>query len=185
MGRDKALLPVGSQTLIEMVIERIQSLVERVAVIGSPRNVQWLGKRLAHTVLTDVTPDCGPMMGVYTGLMHTETALNLFVSCDMPWVDGQFIERLLSRCQGDIRVVASLHPSEGIQPFPLICDVKACRTIGALLDRGERSLQALMRHPDTQLVRVEAPELWRSFTNVNTVADYAKLAEETPLTRRS
>ncbi|MBI3318981.1 MAG: molybdenum cofactor guanylyltransferase [Candidatus Omnitrophica bacterium] len=197
MGRDKALLPVcrpgedgtgrpvSSQTLIEVVIERIQSLVEPVVVIGSPRNVQRLGERLAHTVLTDLKPDCGPLMGIYTGLMSTETALNLFVPCDMPWVEGQLIERLLSLCQGDIRVVANLHPVEGVQPFPLICDVKACRTIGALLDRGERSLQALMRHPNTQLVRIEEPGLWRSFTNVNTVADYAKLAEETPLTRRS
>ena len=191
MGHDKALLPVGSQTLIEIVIGRIRSLVERVIVIGSPRNVQQLEERLApdvwlcqakprglaHRVLVDLKPDWGPLMGVYTGLMQTETALNLFVPCDMPWVEGRLIESLLRRCHRESRIVASRHPTEGVQPFPLVCHVTACRTIGAALDQQQRSLQALWREPHTQLVTIEDPGLWPSFTNVNTLADYDQLCQ--------
>jgi len=184
MGRDKALLPVGSQTLIEVVIERIQPLVEQVVVIGGPHNVQRLEDRLAHRVLTDLKPDCRPLMGVYTGLMQTDTTRSVFVPCDMPWVEGRLIERLLSRCGGEVLAVASLHPTEGVQPFPLICHVKACRTIGALLDRRERSLQAFLSGPHTQLLTIEELDLWRSFLSINTLADYAKLADDTVVTPR-
>ena len=183
MGRDKALLPIGSQTLIELVMKRIQPLVDRVAVIGHPRNVQPLGELLKQKVLTDLKPGCGPLMGIYTGLMQTETALNLFLPCDMPWVEGRLIERLLKVCHGETRVVASLHPAQGVQPFPLICHVKACRAIGALLDREESSLQALLRGPHAQLITVEEPDWWHSFTNVNTLSDYAKLYDAATLTR--
>lgn len=177
MGRDKALLPMGSRTLIEAVIERIRPLVKSVVVIGGPRNVQPLQKRLSHRVLTDLKPDGGPLMGIYTGLMHTETALNLFVPCDMPWIENRLVERLLRRCDRDIRVVAGLHPAEGVQPFPLVCHVGIGRAIGAMLDRRERSLQALLRGPRAQLVTIDEPDLWPSFTNVNTWSDYARLTE--------
>jgi molybdopterin-guanine dinucleotide biosynthesis protein A len=204
VGLHKALLPIGSRTLIEVVIERIRPLVEQVVVIGSLRNAKRLGERLAHRVLTDLKPDCGPLMGLYTGLMRTETPLNLFVPCDMPWVEGRLVERLLASCRHGVEVVASkipqeeLHPSPGRrrnadgpeahsglrppdrwwrQPFPLICHVNACRAIGALLDRRARSIQTLLDGPHTQVIRIEEPDLWRSFTNVNTLSDYAALTE--------
>jgi len=184
MGRDKALLPVGDQRLIERVIQRLRPSVERLVVIGSVHNAPQLHDLPADAILMDLKPDHGPLMGIYTGLMHTETLLNLFVPCDMPWIKWRLVELLLSSCRGEVEAVASLHPLEEVQPFPLICHVKACRTIGALLDRGERSLQSLLRQQRTQLLRIEEPDLWRSFMNINTLADYAKLTDEASLASR-
>ena len=151
--------------------------MERLIIIGGAHNAPLLHALPADAVLLDLKPDHGPLMGVYTGLMHTQTRLNLFVPCDMPWIDARLVERLLRACRGDVEAVASLHPPEKVQPFPLICHVRACRAIGALLDQGARSLQALWSRQRTGLVRIEEPDLWRSFTNVNTLSDYAKLAE--------
>ncbi len=177
MGRAKALLPVGGQRLIDVVIQRVRPAVERLLVIGGAHNAAQLRDLTADAVVMDLRPDHGPLMGIYSGLMHTETSLNLFVPCDMPWVEWRLVELLLRPCRGDVEVVAGFHPLEGVQPFPLICHVKACRTIGGLLNRGERSLQSLLHQQGTQLVRIEDPDLWRSFTNVNTIEDYAKLTE--------
>lgn len=180
MGRDKAFLPIGSRLLIELVVQRLRPFVERMVIIGNAHNVQRLRKTLsADAIVTDMQPGYGPLMGVYTGLMHTETSWNLVLSCDMPWIDGRVIERLAGACHGKAEVIAGLHPTEGIQPFPLLCHVKACRAIGTLLNRGERALQVLLRQPGAQLITIDEPELWRSFTNVNTLSDYAKLTEST------
>ena len=83
MGRDKSLLPLGSGTLIDVVSARLQSVLGRVVVIGHPDNAPQLAQRLAQRVLTDVVPHEGPLMGIFTGLLHTHTALNVFVPCDM------------------------------------------------------------------------------------------------------
>jgi len=183
MGRDKAFLPIGSHTLIELVMQRLRPLVERVVVISHAHNLQRLTRMLSgDAILTDVQPGYGPLMGVYTGLMHTETSWNLFLPCDMPWIERRLIERLVGACHEEAKVIAARHPAEGIQPFPLLCHVKACRTIGALLDRNERSLQALLHQPHTQWVTIEESDLWRCFTNVNTLIDYAKLTD-TPVAR--
>lgn len=177
MGRDKALLPVGDQRLIDLVIQRIRPSVERLMIIAGAHNAVPLRDLITAPVLMDLKSGYGPLMGIYTGLMHTVTPLNLFIPCDMPWIEWRLVELLLRFCRGEVEVVAGLHPFEGVQPFPLICHVKACRTIGGLLNQGERSLQSLLRQRCAQLVRIEEPDLWRSFTNVNTIADYAKLSE--------
>ena len=178
MGRDKALLPVGSYTLIEQVYQRLRPFVARVIVIGNAHNLLRLRATLsADAILMDAQPGYGPLMGIYTGLMHTDTLFNVFVPCDMPWVERRLIDRLVCSCDHGVEVTAGFHPVEGVQPFPLICRTTASRRIGALLNRGGRSLQALFHQPGTQLVRIEEPDWWRSFTNVNTVADYAKLTE--------
>lgn len=184
MGRDKAFLSIGSRTLIDIVIAHLRPCVERVVVIGRASNEQPLGGLPVDEVLVDYRLGQGPLMGIYTGLMHTQTPLNIFVPCDMPWIEERLIKRLLAHRVGGILVVASLHPDEGIQPFPLVCHTDACRTVGTLLDKGERTLQTLFQPPHAQLVRIDEPELWRSFTNVNTQEDYARLQEEKTFTPR-
>ena len=178
MGREKALLPVGQQPLIEIVIRRLRPSVQRLIVVANAHNVCRLERLPVEALLIDLKPDSGPLMGIYTGLMNTQTPLNLFVPCDMPWVEGRLIDRLVSAYREGVEFIASLHPLEGVQPFPLVCHVKGCRSIGALLNQGERSLQMLFQQSCTQLVRVEEPDWWPSFTNVNTVADYAKLTDD-------
>lgn len=178
MGRDKALLAAGSQTLIEVVIRRLRSRMDRVITIGNAQNIRQLRDLPLDDVLLDLAPGHGPLMGVFTGLMQTETPMNCFVSCDMPWVQGPVLNRLADACRRGARIAASLHPYEGIQPLPLVCHVSACRTVGSLLDRGERSLHTLLSQPGSRLVHIEEPRLWRSFINVNTVEDYEAFCHE-------
>jgi len=178
MGRDKALLPIGGATLIERVMRRLRPCVERVVVIGSPKNIAALRALPIDEVLLDLAPGYGPLMGVFTGLMHTPSAANVFVSCDMPYIEGEVIDRLSGACRDEVPMVAGVHPEQGMQPLPLVCHVKACGIVGALLNRGQWSLRGLLSHPSAGLVPIREPELWRAFANVNTLADYAQLCEE-------
>lgn len=183
MGRDKALLRVGQQLLIELVIQRLRPHVQRLIVVGNAQNNPRFRELFVDDVLTDIALDGGPLMGVYTGLMHSCTPLNVFVPCDMPWIDGRVIERLLGVCRDGVEAVASRGPDDRVHPFPLVCHLKACRTIGALLDRRRLSLHELLDHPQARLLTVREPELLRGFTNVNTVDEYAQLHDETVVTR--
>lgn len=184
MGRDKAWLSVGDTTLIDVVVRQLRPHVDRLILIGHAANAERLIELGADGVLIDLKPGHGPLMGLYTGLMATETPLNVFVSCDMPWIEPALLAWLTARCTDATPLVAARHPLEGMQPFPLACHVSASRLIGRLLDQGERSLKTLLRQPQAELVTVNDPALWRCFTNVNTPDDYAKLQENLALTRR-
>jgi molybdopterin-guanine dinucleotide biosynthesis protein A len=175
MGCDKAFLPMGTRQLIDVVIDRLRRVAQRVIVVGHAGNVERLAAARADAVVTDLAPGLGPLMGIYTGLMHTTTVVNVVAPCDMPCLDLRLLKQLLSRCAPEREVVASRHSAEGVQPFPLICHVAACRSIGALLDRGERSLQAVLNLPQAHVAAIDDPELGGAFRNVNTAEDYARL----------
>lgn len=183
MGRDKAFLPTQHGTLIELVSRRLRASVDRVVVIGHPRNAPRLTACAVGEVVTDLALGFGPLMGIYTGLMMTQSDLNVFLPCDMPWVDGRLITRLLTHVQQQVEVVASAHPLEGMQPFPLVCHRRATRAVGRLLSQGVRSIQMWLGLPEARVITVAEPWLWRSFANINTVADYLDVSSPHALPR--
>lgn len=176
MGRDKAWLDLKGRPMIDWTIQRLLRVADRVTVIGGTRAADRLRALGAARVLEDCRPGEGPLMGVFTGLMAAEAPVCIFVPCDMPLLASRLVTPLVAACAAGAPAAASLHPRDGLQPFPLACRADAAGRIGALLDRGERSLKSMLFDPRAHLQTVEDPALWPSFTNVNTEADYAALA---------
>ena len=97
MGRPKHMLPFGPETLLERVVRRMQSIVSPIIVVAAPG--QEL-PALPDDVLIgrDDVEGKGPLAGLAAGLSlmssHGEAA---FVSsCDAPFLQAQFIERMLA-----------------------------------------------------------------------------------------
>lgn len=174
MGRDKALLPLRGRPLVERVIARLRPCVERLYVIGSERNHRLLRGCGADGVLVDLYPDRGPLMGLYTGLMHTHTPLNVFAACDMPWIEPALVYQLLASWSAGVEVVASRGPHNRLCPLPLVCHASLHQAIGALLDQREGALHALLRRPSARVVPLHGPAWDPLFRNVNTAVEYAE-----------
>ena len=181
MGRDKAWLPVGAYPMIERIIARLRPHAQRIVVIANTRNAVTFEHLPVDAVWTDLAPDRGPLMGLYTGLMHATTELAVFVPCDMPRLDGRLIEPLLRACREDATILAAAgtHHATGPQPFPLVCRASACRAIGTLLDRRTYSVRELLTHLRVRLVTLDGALGAEAFSNINTAVDYANLCGPT------
>jgi molybdopterin-guanine dinucleotide biosynthesis protein A len=182
MGQDKALLPAGRSTLVEFALARLRPHVDALAVMASAANAAAIRQLTAEPVLVDAVPEQGPLMAVWTGLDQARDGSCLFLPCDMPWVDGRLLDRLKAFPGGAV-ALGSVLPGGDVQPFPLLCRASAQVLVGRLLDRGERSLRALLREPGAALMPVSEPELARCFANVNEPGEYARFLEETSLAR--
>ena len=182
MGREKAWLPMGAQPMIERIITRLRPHVERIVVIANTHNAVTFENLPVNAVWTDLAPDRGPLMGLYTGVMRATTDLMVFVPCDMPLVDSRLIEPLVRACGEDPALIAAAgaHHSAGLQPFPLACRVSAGRAIGALLDRRVSSVREFLAHPRVGHVVLDGALGADTFANINTVADYAHLQPLAP-----
>jgi molybdopterin-guanine dinucleotide biosynthesis protein A len=175
MRRDKAFVPLEGIPLVLRVANRLRASVESLLVVGHAGNVAALRDLPfgGGTIVEDLRPECGPLMGVYTGLMRAETARCIFVPCDMPYVHPHLVDRLVAACGTLADVVGSEVPGDGIQPFPLAIHVRAARAVGAQLDAGRGSLRDLLTGPHGRLLVVDDPLLAQSFANFNTPADLA------------
>ena len=80
MGRNKASVRVGRLTLLQRVRKTAAELRLPIRVIRR-----------------DLVPRCGPLGGIYTGLITSRAAAELFVACDMPFIEAQFLRKLIDR----------------------------------------------------------------------------------------
>src|SRR5205807_1738795 len=91
MGRDKALLPYKSGTLMEHVAEQVLRAAGNVALIGNPSSYEHLG----YPVYADRMPNNGPLGGIYTALSVSKADWNLIVACDLPRISVTQLRQVL------------------------------------------------------------------------------------------
>ncbi len=169
MGRDKAMLPFGPDTLLGWVVGRIQPVCVRVLVVAQTP-VPYPGVE----VVGDRFPGLGPLAGLHAGLEAAQTELAVCVAVDLPFVDPEVLRFLLHCAQGFDAVV----PVVCGRPQPL-CAVyrrRVAPVAQTLLEAGGGSVRDLLAQisvyfvPEPDLRRID-PELV-SFFNVNTPEDY-------------
>jgi molybdopterin-guanine dinucleotide biosynthesis protein A len=89
MGRDKALLQLreNEEHLLGRTVELLQEVCGRAVVVG--RRVP------GYASVNDAAPDCGPVGGIATALEYCEGAACLILSCDMPFMSKEILQRLI------------------------------------------------------------------------------------------
>ena len=97
MGRDKAFVELGGQTLIERVIQRSAELgqAETILITNKPADYAHLGLPMFR----DALPDKGSLGGIYTALLRAQSPAVLVLACDMPFVNADLL-RLHDRAAG-------------------------------------------------------------------------------------
>jgi molybdopterin-guanine dinucleotide biosynthesis protein A len=181
MGRDKALLTVGSHTLLEIVAERVEPLAGELFVIAADRaEYATLGFR----VVPDLRPGSGSLGGIFTALSVSRSERCLVVGCDMPFLNRALLRYMCGvpfdydllvpvlggdrSAQGAGRTYETLHAIYGRSALP---------AIERRIERGAFKIADLLgdvraREIDEATVRRFDPEL-RSFFNANTPDDFA------------
>lgn len=114
MGVDKALLPIGSGTLLEKAAEAVRTAVRNVTVIGDP-------VRYGHLVADcrpDVMPGFGPLSGIHAALAGSSRDWNLICACDMPDLDAVFLRILVNTAfERQSLCVAAGDPDGSLHPL--------------------------------------------------------------------
>lgn len=146
MGRDKAALPFGPDTLLTRVVRVAQEVAADVVVVGDPSQSMPAGVR----VVGDPVPRVGPLAALATGLASVGAERALLLACDMPLLVPAVLRRL-AELAGDADACV---PLVGGMPMTT-CAVYATRVgprAQALLAKGTRSLRALLDEVSVQWV---------------------------------
>lgn len=173
MGRPKDQLVVAGETMLARQIRLLRGVARSVAVLGPTERLD----RLEVEVIPDEQPGLGPLGGIVTALGRTRTEYNLFLGCDLPFMEIRFL-RFLSRqalaCRADVTVPETpgcrLHPA---------CAVYRRRALGAIrasLSRGDYRVRSFFPRVECRLLRWHeiGRQGFRSriFDNMNTPEDY-------------
>lgn len=165
MGRDKALLKLNGQTLVERALGSLREVCSEVAIAGGAEELARFGR-----LIPDQKAGCGPLEGIVAALEQSSFEWNLFLAVDMPYVPSAVWLRLLERAE-DAKAIGVMARSLGqVQP---LCAVYARRASGRLreeLQAGRWKITAAAAAAgDVECVDFEEEE-W--FRNLNTQEEF-------------
>lgn len=173
MGGPKAALVLAGETMLERQLRLLGAQFRPLAVVGYAGDRAGLGV----PVFEDEFRGRGPLAGIDTGLRHARWEFNLFVACDLPFLEPRFCEFLCCRALSslaDVTVPAS--PDGRWQPLCAVYRRRLRTLIRAQLVEGRNKVDAFF--PRVRTERIGWAEIARRgfspriFDNMNTREDY-------------
>lgn len=180
MGRPKAALPWGAGNLLEFQTGRLSHLFREVIVVVKETPDYPIGP--ARVVIDAFPDDFAAMHGLVTALEAADDRI-FVLAVDLPAVTHDVVREIVRRAEATT-ALAVIPEAEGrLQPLAAVWRRPAARFARNRIARGMLSLAALADEIGAETI----PERdWRkldpsgaSFTNVNTLADWAAHRERT------
>ena len=149
-----------------------------VVVSGQERAAE-LPVESTERIVADLFPGCGPLGGIYTGLLSARTEWALVVACDLPFLCAALL-RHMAGCRGEVDAVVpalngmpepthALYSKRCLTAIKKRLDARELKTSGFLDDVAVHYL------PHDEVKRFD-PDLL-SFFNVNRPEDFARASE--------
>jgi molybdopterin-guanine dinucleotide biosynthesis protein A len=194
MGREKAALPFGDETLLARVVRLVGQVADDVVLVAREGQAlpagsgpePWPGAASGARIVRDPAEGLGPLAGIAAGLGAVRGERTLVVACDMPLLRPALARRLLDLSQG----------AEAIVPVVDSCPVPTCavyaramaETASALVAARELRARAFLARVPTRFVpgdelRDVDPRL-ESFRDCDTEEDYRRALQLAGLAER-
>ena len=145
-GSDKLAFEIDGRTMLDHAVAAVAAVTPRVVLVLAP-GVEMPAARASTDVaiVHDAMAFEGPLAALAAALAGIETPVALVVAGDMPRMVPAVLRRLASTVGAD-RPAVNLEVPRRVQPLPMAISVEAARpAMAALLERGERSLRALLK----------------------------------------
>jgi len=171
MGEDKGLLDLNGTPMIGHVINTLKEITSDIIIVSNNENYD----QFDLPVFKDIIPNKGPIGGIYTGLLKSNSEINIVVSCDSPFVTTSFLKALLAQSMGHDVTISSynerIHPTIGI--------FKRCiaTTIKQQIDSDEFKLMRTIKKVQHQIIPFSSNNSAIDpiiFSNINTQQDLLK-----------
>ncbi|MBF0587360.1 bifunctional molybdenum cofactor guanylyltransferase MobA/molybdopterin-guanine dinucleotide biosynthesis adaptor protein MobB [Prosthecochloris sp. N3] len=164
MGTDKALIRYHETNQLVHTATMLLSHCNQVFISCRPEQ-QHTYKRFGFPLIVDRYRDIGPLAGVLSAQQLYPASSWMVVSCDLPQLDPQTLQKLASERKPLCHATAFRHPRSA-QPEPL-CAVYEPKSHSRLLlnhSVGSNSLKAFLQQHHVHYLSVENPE---ALDNIN------------------
>jgi molybdopterin-guanine dinucleotide biosynthesis protein A len=179
MGFDKARLPFGSESMVDRQIRLLRAVCRSVSIIGPPDKFAGTGIQ----VYEDEIPGKGPLGGIHTGLRRARTEFSLFLSCDMPLIQGRFLRYLCEQALAS-RALATVPPPcrKGRYPLCAVLRRRLLSRVRSYLLSGQnqvgRFFSSSQRRTISKAEFARAGFSPRIFCNLNTPEEYERMRRQ-------
>jgi len=171
----KSFIRVGGVPIIERNLSVMKQLFREVFIVtNQPENYLHLETQM----FGDVYDIRGPMTGVFTSLLNSQTRWVFISACDMPFLNTRLIEYMASKMGGYDAVIpeSSLaRRHRGVEPLFAFYSKRLCTSMERTVLTGKRGLKDFLNDKKVKYITdreiKEFDQEARSFINLNTPED--------------
>ena len=114
-GQDKALVKIDGIPIIKRQIKILAGIFKTVLVVtDNTRRYRLKGVK----IIRDIIPEKGPLGGIYSGLLASDSFYNFVIACDMPFINERLVKYMIKNIKNfDIflpKIGNKFHPLCGI-----------------------------------------------------------------------
>ena len=189
MGRAKADLPFGDETMLERVVRLLSDTVDRIVLVAAAEQIlPTLESDSAAkvSVARDQLAFAGPLAGLNVGLQKLRSLSDnveaaYVTSCDVPFLKPAFVCELFDQLT-ESRDIVVPKDKRFHHPLAAVYRVTIAPQVAKLVEAGERRPRALFDQVrtlrvDTKSLEHVDPEL-ETLLNLNTPSDYRTALEK-------
>lgn len=174
MKHEKAFLKLGAKTIIEELISRLKkNFCKLIIIANDTRKYMEFGLEMA----SDILPEKGPLGGIYTALVKSDSFYNFVFACDMPFINQDLIRYMLKECRGYDITIADYNGR--LQPLCAIYSKNCIEPIKKQLEKNELKIRDFFDY--VKVRKISKEEITKfdsgglSFSNINTPEEYLAL----------
>lgn len=176
-GAAKAFLEVGGAAILDRQIQVLRPRFAEIFVAAAPQADPAPFQARGLGIVADLYPGAGPMAGLHAALAACRTPWLFVVACDMPFLDGDLIDRLIGFTARDPASGAFVPMRDGrAEPLHSLYRAALAAAAERCLKSGRRAMTDLLDRVATRYIEEsDLPGLTatRSLSNLNTPEDLA------------
>ena len=175
MGVNKAFLEINGTRMIDKTMDIYSRLFSEILIVTNDP-LPYL-EFTSAAIVTDIYKNKGPLGGIYTGLFYSKNPYVFVSACDMPYLNGDFIEYLAGLTGKHDVIVPEL--AEGYQPLHAVYSRNCLPSIKRLLMLDKLKVTGFYR--DMRVLGVSEEQILpfnkngRLFQNLNTPQDVERV----------
>lgn len=173
-GSDKAFIKLRGTTLIKRQLRVLKSIFKKIIIVtNKPKDYKFKGVK----VVKDIISGGGPLSGIHSGLVASDSFCNFVVACDMPFLNPVLIRYMIdNKNDYDIifpKIKGKAHPLFGIYTKDCIPVIEEALS--------QNKLKVLSIFPKLKSCFISRQEVEKfdkdllSLSNINTKSDLLRL----------
>lgn len=138
-GRDKGLLPLHGQALIEHVLQRVSPQCDTI-LINISRHKEVYAK-FGYPLIEDSLPGgLGPLAGLLSALEHSHSDYVLSVPCDTPELPHDLVPRMLDSLKHHRAEACTVDDGKRLHPVIMLVKCSLASNLRHYLESGRRKV---------------------------------------------
>ncbi len=174
-GSNKAFALINNERLIDRSVRLLSKWCSPVVVVAN-RLEEYIG--IEAVLVSDIIPERGPLVGVYTALLFSPKRWVFIRAVDMPFLTESFVALLREEISEKFDVIVPLKDGQ----FEPLCALYSTTSIPHIERALERGGERIIHFYKKARVKIIPEEKWRqidpegiNFLNVNTQEELQRI----------